>query len=474
MTRIASLLSTTCFALFACQDPGNGSTETEATSDPSTSTSTAGPTTDAATTDVATTDVATTEQPTTEASTTTSTTDDTTTQGVDTTTITTDDTTTTTTDGTTTTTTTTDGTTTTTTGDTTTTTTTGDTDTETTGEPSPWDGEPLPDAPDGEWQWVPFPESQCRDGSSAGIAVRYGSGPGLMIYFQSGGACFNAATCNQNAKSFGMASYNNFVQNAGGAGIFDDDAPENPVGDWSVVFVPYCTGDVHAGAQPDVEIDGIAGTQQFVGYTNVTHYLNRVVPTFLGTAEHVLVTGESAGGFGSAFNYDRIVEAFPDRPVTLLDDSGPVMSDAFMSPCLQQHWRDIWNFEATLPADCAECFQPDGGGISNIIPYLAAKHSDQRLGLVSSLQDQTIRYFFGFGLDDCAGGQMSGATFTAGLADLRDDWMEDPAGTWGAFYLAGSQHTWLTPSFYSAQTDGVLLREWVADLLAGTATNVAP
>jgi hypothetical protein len=295
-----------------------------------------------------------------------------------------------------------------------------------------------------------------------------------MIYFQSGGACFNAATCNQNIKSFGIASYNNFVQNVGSKGIFDPDEPANPVLDWSAVFVPYCTGDVHAGARNDVVIPGLADPQQFVGYNNVTLYLERIVPTFLDSVDHVLVTGESAGGFGSAFNYDRIADAFPDRPVTLLDDSGPVMSDEFMAPCLQQQWRDLWNFEETLPADCTDCFNPDGGGISNVIKYLGEKHEDQRLGLISALQDQTIRYFFGFGLNDCAGGQFSGAMFTDGLADLRDNVMSEPAGTWGTFYPTGMQHTWLTQNFYTAEINGTLMRDWVADLLAGTATNVAP
>ncbi|MCY0992696.1 pectin acetylesterase-family hydrolase [Nannocystis sp. ILAH1] len=478
MIRRASLLSTTCFALFACQDPGGGVTETETASDTSTTTSTGGPTTDAQTTDPPTTDTSTTgttDATTTSTSTSTSTTvdttttDATTTEGVDTTTTTTTSTTTetTTTEGV-------DTTTTSTTSTSTTSTSTGDTDTETTGEPSPWDGEPLPDAPPGEWQWVPFPESLCRDGSTTGIAVRYGTAPGLMIYFQSGGACFNAATCNQNIKTFGVGSYNNFVQNVGSKGIFDPDEPANPVLDWSAVFVPYCSGDVHAGARNDVVIPGLADPQQFVGYHNVTAYLERIVPTFVDSVDHVLVTGESAGGFGSAFNYDRIAEAFPDRAVTLIDDSGPVMSDEFMAPCLQQQWRDLWNFEDTLPADCGECFNPDGGGISNVIKYLGEKYADQRLGLISALQDQTIRYFFGFGLNECAGGQMSGATFTEGLADLRDDWMSEPAGTWGTFYPSGAQHTWLTQNFYTAEIDGTLMRDWVADLLAGTATHVAP
>lgn len=192
----------------------------------------------------------------------------------------------------------------------------------TTGEPppSPWDGEPLPDAPPGQWTWVGFPEARCRDGSETGIGVRYGAGDGLVIYFQGGGACFNSFTCTANPSKHDEGDFAGVAAQANG-GIFDGGAG-NPVGDWSFIFVPYCTGDVHAGSNADQAVPDVPGVQQFVGYRNVEAYLERIVPTFAGV-EHVLVTGESAGGFGAAFNYDRIADAFPRTRVTLLDDSGP-------------------------------------------------------------------------------------------------------------------------------------------------------
>ena len=38
-----------------------------------------------------------------------------------------------------------------------------------------------------------------------------------------------------------------------------------------MVYVPYCTGDVHAGAREHVDVPGAAAPkdQMFVGYTNV-------------------------------------------------------------------------------------------------------------------------------------------------------------------------------------------------------------
>ncbi|MCY1010021.1 pectin acetylesterase-family hydrolase [Nannocystis pusilla] len=334
--------------------------------------------------------------------------------------------------------------------------------------PSPWDGEPLPDAPPGEWNWIDFPEALCRDGSSTGIGVRYGTGDGLVIYFQGGGACFNALTCAQNPSSFDGGDFD-----GSNNGIFDP-GPQNPVGDWTHIFVPYCTGDVHAGNRPDQ--DSEAGVQQFVGFRNVAAYLERIVPTFTDVG-HVLVTGESAGGFGAAFNYDRIADAFPEARVTLLDDSGPPLGFEVAPLCLQQKWSDLWGFDDTIPAGCEDCFPSQGGGIINIGAFIAQKHPDQHLALISSTGDSVIRFFFGFGGNDCTAllPNTPQAAFEAALIDARDNYYNEPAGVWGTFFVDNSeQHTFLSSSLYSAKVGDTPLIDWVSDLIAGQAVHVGP
>lgn len=357
-------------------------------------------------------------------------------------------------------------------------TTAGSTTDSTTGEPSPWDGEPLPAADDGVWTWVDFPEAKCRDGSPAGMGMRYGTGSGVAIYFEGGGACFNTFTCSANPNNYDSGDFDSFVAQAGSGGIYDSSNPDNPLADWTWIYVPYCTGDVHAGARPDGTIDGVAGMQQFVGYLNVGMFLERIVPTFINDTDHVLVTGQSAGGFGAAFNYDRIADAFPGKKVTLLDDSGPPMSDAFMVPCLQQLWRDAWNLDEILPPDCANCFNDNGGGLVNLGRFLAEKHVGQHFALISSLGDNTIRFFFGFGNNDCTAALPSTTVerFTMGLVDLRDNWLNKPADTWGTFFLSGEQHTWIGGDSYYNATSGanVKLVDWVSDLIDGTVANVEP
>ena len=217
----------------------------------------------------------------------------------------------------------------------------------------------------------------------------------------------------------------------------------------------------------------------FVGYTNVGYYLRRLVPTFAG-ASHVLVTGISAGGFGAAFNYDRIAQAFCGARVTLVDDSGPPMSDAYLAPCLQQRWRDLWNLDSTLPADCSACRgQPDGGGIVHYVDYLANKYPSQQLGLISANQDAIISLFFGYGQNNCAGltgpsAPMAGSTFAAGLDELRGKYFSQP--NLGSYIVPSSSHTWTTAlTFYTTTVDSTPLPAWMNEMVnEHFATHIDP
>lgn len=338
-------------------------------------------------------------------------------------------------------------------------------------EPSPWDGEPFPWDGWGSWSWYEFPDAFCRDGSNTGVYVRFGKGPGLVVFFDGGGACFNALTCANNPDSLDPWKFHSYD------GVLSDDPAVNPVADWNFVYVPYCTGDVHAGARTDVTVPGVEQVQQFVGYRNVEAFLERIVPTF-AAAPNVLVTGSSAGGFGAGVNYDRIARAFPDARVTLLDDSGPPMVDEVLAPCLQQQWSDLWGFDDTLPQDCEDCFPSEGGGLANLARYLAKAHPDQQLGLVTSTADLTIRFFFGYGADDCMPQTINipAAEFEAGLVDLRENYIDEPEGVWSTYYVGDSDHhVWLLGTQFSGvSVDGVRFVDWFEQLLAGEAGHVGP
>src|SRR5262249_5807288 len=151
------------------------------------------------------------------------------------------------------------------------------------------------------------------------------------------------------------------------------------------------------------------------------------------------------GGFGAAFNYDQVAQAFCHADVSLIDDSGPPMSDQYMTRCLQARWAELWNHDGTLPADCADCRRADGSGLSQYLPYIVKKYPKNKLSLISANQDGIISLFFGYGQNECQGlngasAGMSGPTFEAGLEELRMSYLSGSPNL-GSYIIASTNHT---------------------------------
>jgi hypothetical protein len=348
---------------------------------------------------------------------------------------------------------------------------------------APPPGAPLPAPVSGKWTWVPIDGAVCRDGSPTGFFVKYsGTTRDLMIYLEGGGACFNESTC-----SFTPSSVRETVtgetmdsvravakpQAPGTEGIFDATKAANPVADWNMIYVPYCTGDAHAGTRANAKVPGVDRPQQFVGYRNMTKFLSRIIPTF-HDAGKVLLAGASAGGIGAAANFNQTQDGFGSVPVVLLDDSGPVFSDAFVSPCLQKQMRELWGLDGSLPPDCRACFQADGGGLGQAAVFLQHKYPNAIAGLVSSEQDSVMRFFFGWGENTCRVAPYTKEKYTQALADLRDGHGFTPAQL-GTFFYPGKKHEHIfRDRFYTEAVGGVTLAQWTADLIAGHPRRVAP
>ena len=324
-------------------------------------------------------------------------------------------------------------------------------------------GQPIT-ALDKTWTYVEFPETKCRDGSPAGIAVSLNSASkGLMIYLEGGGACFDSITCLANPRNA-----------AGGrtektAGIFDRGRVENPVRDWNFVYVPYCTGDTHGGTKENGMVAGVSGPQQFVGQLNLKAFLQRVVPT-LPEPTDVLLTGVSAGGFGAAQNGALVQRHYPKVKIRIIDDSGPPLSVEVVPECLQQKWRETWGLDNSVLADCgADC--PNPNDFSQAFGILGAKvFNDRPTGLIESARDSVIAGFYGAGLNMCTGtallNSVPAALFQSDLLAFREKVRQYE--NFSTYIPDSTQHTWLGgPTFYTANTGGVALVDWVRKIIAG-------
>ena len=330
------------------------------------------------------------------------------------------------------------------------------------------DDDPLAEARanPGEWTWIDVEGATCRDGSATGFGVRLqDDAENLAIYLEGGGACFDRITCALNDPNFTEAEFDAGVATTGQSGIFSMGA-ENPVGDWNMVYVPYCTGDVHGGSATDVTVSGVTGPQQFVGHENMKRYLDLVQPN-LETPDRVLLTGVSAGGFGALVNFAEVADRFSSSRLTLLDDSGPIFyDDNVFSSEISASFVSLYNFPDALPSDAGDLFETDG--LEGIYSYYADRYPSATFGLSSYLEDSTIRFFFEGGQPD---GEITGQEFADGLRDLRMKLPED----WATYYASGDDHTFLrVTSRFTSTSAGVALNDWLADLLDGQAPNVDP
>jgi Pectinacetylesterase len=176
----------------------------------------------------------------------------------------------------------------------------------------------------------------------------------LVVVFEPGGACWDYDSCTGKNGIRGAANVDGLKDTHWDKASFispflsrfDDTSPSQT---WNMVYIPYCTGDVHTGnnvvtyeGTPNVEFhhDGHTAVQEVVKWIdgNFTH-----VPK-------LLVTGCSAGGVGALVNYRFLRNGI--RAVEkgyLLDDSGPVFPSSGYSQPLHSMIRAAWNIDSLKP-----------------------------------------------------------------------------------------------------------------------------
>ncbi|HVH45667.1 MAG TPA: pectin acetylesterase-family hydrolase [Labilithrix sp.] len=282
--------------------------------------------------------------------------------------------------------------------------------------------------PVGQWTWIDVPESKCGNGEPTGLMVNMGTGRDLLIFLGGGGACWNELSCTVLKTASNIDGYKEAQFRAQGAyadsGIFDRTASDNPFRKASFVYVPYCTGDIHAGDATQ-QFPTAGRTMHYAGQKNIAAFLDKIVPSF-PKASHVTLAGSSAGGFGAQVNYWRVKQAFGNRQVDLINDSGPVFSQVNMP--LYPLWKATWNMEPALPPGCTAC-KTD---IRSIYSYYSQTYPFSRFALLSYEQDPTISFFF----------QMPQSSFTEHLRDVTTNTIA-PLHNTRFFVTSGAGHTML-------------------------------
>lgn len=326
--------------------------------------------------------------------------------------------------------------------------------------------------------------ASCSAYPGTDATYRFWARPGrvnkLLVYFEGGGACWDSATCTfpiaarlpPSVPQYFVPSAPQFAPRS--TGLFDTSRADNPVRDWHVVYLPYCSADTHVGAttrsyanagHPVYPLPSTFDIRH-KGFDNFMVVLDWASRRF-STPQQVLVAGSSAGGYGAATLFPWVARQYPSATVAVLADASQgVTTPAFdagtpgrgsWSPQVPP-W--VWSGDITAL------------GSAEILRAGALAHPQVRVAQYSTAQDAVQVEFYRSMRD---GGYGPGP----GCADPTADWNRQMLGTLASYraslpnfrsYIApGNDHTILhSPALYSSVPWGPPVADWLAAMLSSS------
>jgi hypothetical protein len=207
------------------------------------------------------------------------------------------------------------------------------------------------------WEKVAPPGTVCGNGSQYKFFVRRTGSPNLLFFFEGGGACWDYQTCSGRDGVLGAANPNGIaddymvrftakyvspIVNGADPGLLPPlrSRTDLVTKDWNIVYLPYCTGDVHVGNSVAVYADPTGAepplTWHHSGYANTTAAIAWARQAF-GRPAKLLVSGFSAGGTATTAAYWFVRTGLQPAKSYLLDDSGPI----YPAPLASSHSRPL-------------------------------------------------------------------------------------------------------------------------------------
>jgi len=314
--------------------------------------------------------------------------------------------------------------------------------------------------------------------------AKRGSVNKLVVFFEGGGACWDSATCSlpitANSQPGAPGLYKAEILASDDptrlSGIFDLTDARNPVKDWSMVYVPYCTGDIHSGSKSTGYtsiLNGQPFTIEHRGADNFRLILRWMRDNFDTATDQVLVAGSSAGGYGAVTHFPAVRDAWPGARAAMLDDAGQgVAPDSFQAPR-----NNNWNFQLSAAVYGAN---PQSTPIGETVKRLADKYPNDRFAQYTTATDLVQMQFYDIQINGLTGTQGTACTgwINGMLAGLQ---INQQASNFRSYVAAGTTHTLLrgtspdaagVPLFFrEASAAGVLFTDWLAALLSPTGSG---
>lgn len=287
----------------------------------------------------------------------------------------------------------------------------------------------------------------------------------LLIFFSGGGACWWGQACDTEQEPHFHVSTSDDLANLPQAhdGIFALDHTENPVADYDMIGITYCTGDVHIGAGEHIyrystfTEEEVQVTVHHDGYINTMSVLDWVYERYT-RPDKVVVAGSSAGAIGASFYSGLIAEHYASTPIILLSDAAGGYQGNSLEPVFS-----AWNTAAILP-DWDEYEFKDNASLTFEDFYIASAHHNPNLTIsqYNAAYDEVqtgFNYVFG----------MNPLSF-----DLAENifsmyqQIESQVSPFYSYTAGGEEHTILNRSyFYTYEVDGIRFVDWFDHLING-------
>lgn len=292
----------------------------------------------------------------------------------------------------------------------------------------------------------------------------------LLLYLQGGGACTDATTCN-----FALqCNTQTFQPNARAlsVGVLNRTQPENLFNDWTIVHVPYCTGDVHIGnAVREYEGDGVAAIldkdiclnqNQSVhnnGYNNSMAAFKWALENY-PEVDQLAIAGSSAGSLGAQLFGQAIadmwdVEEKKIKYAVIADSYVGVVPDE-NPPSIYVNYLGACDLPIDLPEDVVTKCKNESATIEDfMVPLLQRTKSYADWMFINSMGDDTQRLFyelfrvgvFGFPFND--NNTISEEDFYSNMTEILDEY-DDHTSRITTFFVEGDEHVFFTQDDYYA------------------------
>ena len=319
-----------------------------------------------------------------------------------------------------------------------------------------------------EWEAVaPGGDTICSDGSPYRFFVHRGDPNRLLIEFEGGGACWSGSTCEADVYNRNVLSDPEAARQAGQLqGIYDRTNPANPLKDYTHVYIPYCTGDLHWGnaTATYTSVSGSPYVVQHKGAVNAATALNWAGANVPAPSQ-VVVAGCSAGGYGAALWSAKIARAYPGaRMVELADSAAGVVPEGFFATTLAS-WNVVDAWPGFIPDLALDRVDPMTLTLPKLYTSVSSFFPTASFSQFNNRTD-TVQIFF-YALSKGTIAATDAIDWSAKMVSNVEQ-ISAASPNFRAYLAPGTEHCVINrPSFYTQAVSGRKFSDWVTSLLTG-------